>query len=79
MICLTPSLKNLTLIVCILGGVSGYAISNVNLYFYNKSLNFYLFSFMNISIWFIPILSTIGVIKYPLSLGFSTMKSFDQG
>lgn len=78
-ICLTPSLKNLTLLVCILGGLLGYLISNVRMYFYNKSLNFYLFSFINISIWFIPILSTIGLLKYPLSLGFNCMKSFDQG
>lgn len=78
-ICLTPNLKNLTLLVCILGGLLGYLISNVRMYFYNKSLNFYLFSFINISIWFIPILSTIGLLKYPLSLGFNCMKSFDQG
>lgn len=31
------------------------------------------------SIWFIPILSTVGVLNFPLSLGFKTMKSFDQG
>jgi NADH-ubiquinone oxidoreductase chain 5 len=31
------------------------------------------------SIWFIPILSTIGIIFYPLMLGFNTIKSFDQG
>lgn len=78
-ICLTPIFKNLTLLVCILGGLRGYIIRNVTLYFSNKSLNFYLFSFINISIWYIPILSTIGIIKYPLSLGFYTIKSFDQG
>nr|YP_010999327.1 NADH dehydrogenase subunit 5 [Cricotopus fuscus]WPM93173.1 NADH dehydrogenase subunit 5 [Cricotopus fuscus] len=79
MICLSPSLKNLTLFVCILGGFLGYYLSNVSLYFYNKSLNFYLFSFVNLSMWFMPLLSTIGILKYPLSLGFKTMKSFDQG
>nr|YP_010999262.1 NADH dehydrogenase subunit 5 [Cricotopus flavozonatus]WPM93108.1 NADH dehydrogenase subunit 5 [Cricotopus flavozonatus] len=79
MICLSPNLKNLTLMVCLVGGFSGYLISNVNLYFFNKSLNYYLFSFMNMSMWFMPVLSTIGIMKYPLSLGFKTMKSFDQG
>ena len=79
MICLEPALKNLTLLVCLVGGAFGYLIRHVNLYFFNKSLNYYLFSFINISIWFIPVLSTIGVIYYPLSLGFKTIKSFDQG
>lgn len=78
-ICLEPALKNLTLLVCLVGGFSGYLISKVNLYFFNKSLNYYLFSFINISIWFIPVLSTTGIVSYPLSIGFKTMKSFDQG
>jgi NADH-ubiquinone oxidoreductase chain 5 len=78
-ICLPYYLKFLTLIVCLLGGFLGYLIRNVNLYFSNKSLNFYLFSFINISIWFIPVLSTLGIIFYPIILGFKTIKSFDQG
>ena len=78
-ICLTPFLKYLTLSVCIIGGLSGYIIRNVSLYFSNKSLNYYLFSFINMSMWYIPILSTLGLVKYPLLLGFNTMKSFDQG
>ena len=78
-ICLPPILKSLTLVVCILGGVSGYVIRNVAIYFINKSLKIYLFSFFNRSIWFIPIISTIGVIFYPLLLGFNSLKSFDQG
>ncbi len=78
-ICLPSYLKFLTLFVCIVGGLAGYIIRNVNLYFFNKSLNYYLFSFINISIWFIPILSTIGIIKYPLTLGFKSIKSFDHG
>ena len=79
LICLPSYLKILTLFVCIVGGFSGYLIRNVNLYFFNKSLNYYLFRFINISIWFIPILSTIGVIKYPLTLGLKSIKSFDHG
>lgn len=72
-------LKNLILTVCLLGGIIGYCLSKVSLFFFNKSLNFYLFSFINISIWFIPLISTVGLVKYPLSLGFQTLKSFDQG
>jgi NADH-ubiquinone oxidoreductase chain 5 len=78
-ICLPIELKFLTLLVCLIGGFLGYLISNVTFYFLNKSLNYYLFSFINISIWFIPLLSTIGIIFYPLTLGYKTIKSFDQG
>lgn len=78
-ICLDFYMKNLTLMVCISGAIFGYAVRNVKIYFLNKSLNLYLFSFINISMWFIPILSTIRIIYYPLVLGFNTIKSFDQG
>ena len=78
-ICLPPILKFLTLFVCITGGVMGYLVSNVSLYFYNKSLNNYFSSFFISSMWFIPTLATTGSIFYPLLLGISVIKSFDQG
>lgn len=78
-ICLRFPFKRLTILVCIIGGIFGYLIRRVKFYFFNKSLNFYLFRFINISIWFIPILSSIRIIKYPLILGFNRIKSFDQG
>lgn len=78
-ICIPPFLKYLTLVVCVVGGFSGYIIRNVSFYFFNKSLNFYLFRFLNISIWFIPVLSTLGIVKFPLTLGFNSIKSFDHG
>nr|UQJ73402.1 NADH dehydrogenase subunit 5 [Diamesa sp. 5XL] len=79
MICLPPVLKFLTLFVCITGGVLGYLVSNVSLYFYNKSLNNYFSSFFMSSMWFMPTLATSGSIFYPLLLGMSVIKSFDQG
>nr|UXO95443.1 NADH dehydrogenase subunit 5 [Aedes vexans] len=79
MICLPFFMKMLTLFVCILGGVSGYLISNVKLFFFNKSLVFYNFSFFSGSMWYMPLISTIGVIKWPLILGMHSYKSFDQG
>nr|UQJ73584.1 NADH dehydrogenase subunit 5 [Diamesa sp. 7XL] len=79
MICLPPMLKFLTLFVCITGGVLGYLVSNVSLYFYNKSLNNYFSSFFMSSMWFMPTLATSGSIFYPLLLGMSVIKSFDQG
>lgn len=78
-ICLPIHYKLLTLFVCILGGVLGYFISVVSLYFFNKSLNNYNLTMFVSSIWFIPYISTYGIIKYPLILGQEVVKSFDQG
>lgn len=78
-ICLPLSLKLLTLTVCIIGGLFGYLVSNVNFFSFNKSLSFYLFSFFSSSMWFMPPLSTIGTTYYPLSLSFKLFKNLDQG
>lgn len=78
-ICLPYYLKNLTLIVCLLGGFTGYLIRNVNFFFINKSLVYYNFSFFSGSMWFIPLISTVGVVKWPLILGIYSYKMFDQG
>nr|QXN53132.1 NADH dehydrogenase subunit 5 [Chironomus flaviplumus] len=79
MICLPLMLKLLTLAICIIGGVVGYLISNINFFSFNKSLNYYLFSFFSSSMWFMPPLSTIGVTYYPLSMSFKLFKNLDQG
>lgn len=78
-ICLPFYYKTLTLIVCLIGAVSGYLMANVSLFFNYKSLSYYVITFFAGSIWFIPIISTLGVIKFPLNVGFSALKSFDQG
>nr|YP_010446940.1 NADH dehydrogenase subunit 5 [Chamaepsila testudinaria]UTM10305.1 NADH dehydrogenase subunit 5 [Chamaepsila testudinaria] len=79
MICLPFYLKFLTLIVCIMGGIFGYLISNISLYFINKSFNNYLVTLFLGSMWFMPYISTYGLINYPLKLGMVVIKSFDQG
>nr|YP_010693185.1 NADH dehydrogenase subunit 5 [Zeugodacus rubellus]QVL29324.1 NADH dehydrogenase subunit 5 [Ceratitis ditissima]WCB98431.1 NADH dehydrogenase subunit 5 [Zeugodacus rubellus] len=79
MVCLPIYMKLLTLFVCILGGLIGYLISNVSLYYFNKSLNNYLSSYYFGSMWFMPFISTYGVVNYPLILGGIVSKSFDQG
>nr|AFO73399.1 NADH dehydrogenase subunit 5 [Anopheles punctulatus] len=79
MICLPMNMKLLTLFVCLFGGLIGYLMSNVNLFFTNKSLYFYNFSFFSGSMWFMPLISTLGVINFPLKLGLYSYKSFDQG
>nr|YP_009231562.1 NADH dehydrogenase subunit 5 [Dixella aestivalis]ALZ48583.1 NADH dehydrogenase subunit 5 [Dixella aestivalis] len=79
MICLPMELKMLTLFVCISGGLTGYFISTVSLFFFNKSLHYYLMSSFFGSMWFMPVLSTFGVTYHPLNLGMQVIKSFDQG
>nr|YP_010227872.1 NADH dehydrogenase subunit 5 [Propsilocerus taihuensis]UDE16198.1 NADH dehydrogenase subunit 5 [Propsilocerus taihuensis] len=79
MICLSIFMKNLTLLVCLFGGLMGYFLSNVSLYFSNKSMKKYLFCFLNSTMWFLPFLSTTNLVKFPLELGNSVIKSFDQG
>lgn len=78
-VCLPFFLKNLTLTVCILGGVAGYFIRKVKFFFLNKSLNYYIFCYINSSIWFIPRISTFGLVYFPLNLGFKSLKSLDYG
>nr|QPO06853.1 NADH dehydrogenase subunit 5 [Anopheles sp. NFL-2015] len=79
MICLPLEMKLLTLFVCLLGGFIGYLLSNVGLFFINKTLYFYNFTNFVGSMWFMPVISTLGVINYPLKLGLYSYKSFDQG
>nr|UZC78770.1 NADH dehydrogenase subunit 5 [Nephrotoma sp.] len=79
MICLPLYLKLLTLIVCILGAFCGYLVSNISLKFFNKSLNYYKISHFSGSMWNMPILSTLGVMYYPLYIGKSIYDGMDQG
>nr|WKU83993.1 NADH dehydrogenase subunit 5 [Matsumyia nigrofacies] len=79
MICLPYYLKYMTLFVCIVGGLMGYLISNISLFFINKSLNNYFMSMFAGSMWFMPYISTYGIIMYPLKIGMSVLKNFDQG
>nr|UEP13605.1 NADH dehydrogenase subunit 5 [Betasyrphus serarius] len=78
-ICLPYYLKFMTLFVCIVGGLIGYLISHVSLFMFNKSLNMYYFSMFAGSMWFMPYLSTYGIINYSLNIGNTVVKNFDQG
>nr|YP_009261960.1 NADH dehydrogenase subunit 5 [Tipula cockerelliana]AMN09075.1 NADH dehydrogenase subunit 5 [Tipula cockerelliana] len=79
MICLPLYLKMLTLFVCISGALGGYVISNISFKFFNKSLNYYKLSYFSGSMWNMPILSTLGLIYYPLMIGKSVYNNMDQG
>nr|WKU83898.1 NADH dehydrogenase subunit 5 [Conicera dauci] len=79
MICLPIYMKQLTLVVCILGGLFGYMMSNIKLYFFNKSFYMMKISIFLGSMWYMPYLSTYGIISYPMILGKMILKSMDQG
>lgn len=76
---ITLYLKVLTLTICLLGGFLGFIISNISFFSFNKSLNFYFFSFFSRSIWFIPLISTICVVNIPVNISFKIYKNIDQG
>nr|WKU83967.1 NADH dehydrogenase subunit 5 [Habromyia sp. 'wygodzinskyi'] len=78
-ICLPYYLKFMTLFVCIMGGLIGYFVSKISLFFINKSLNNYFLSVFVGSMWFMPYISTYGIINYSLKLGMTVVKNFDQG
>nr|YP_010894996.1 NADH dehydrogenase subunit 5 [Austalis copiosa]WJW73509.1 NADH dehydrogenase subunit 5 [Austalis copiosa] len=78
-ICLPYYLKFMTLFVCIIGGLVGYLMSKISLFFINKSLNNYYLSMFVGSMWFMPYISTYGIINYSLKLGMNVVKNFDQG
>nr|UOU85312.1 NADH dehydrogenase subunit 5 [Mycomya fimbriata] len=79
MICLPIYLKLLILLVCLMGAIFGYLISLVSLFHFNKSLNFSYITMFTGGMWFMPILSTFGMIFYPLKIGLQIVKSMDQG
>nr|UOR16940.1 NADH dehydrogenase subunit 5 [Aplomya sp.] len=72
-------LKLLTLFVCLIGGLMGYLISNVKLFYINKSFNSYNITYFLGSMWFMPYISTYGIINNMLMIGMMVNKSFDQG
>nr|AIT96950.1 NADH dehydrogenase subunit 5 [Togoperla sp. KW-2014] len=79
MICLPAHLKMLVLTVSLLGGWVGYELAKFALNYKLVSLKWsFLCSFLG-SMWFLPFISTYGVSNWPLMMGTSTLKSFDQG
>nr|YP_010587764.1 NADH dehydrogenase subunit 5 [Tanytarsus formosanus]WAB46373.1 NADH dehydrogenase subunit 5 [Tanytarsus formosanus] len=79
MLSMPSIMKFLTLLICFLGGMLGFLISNLKFFSLNKSLMYYFFSFFSCSMWFLPFISTVGIVNYPVKIGLNIMKSFDQG
>nr|YP_010046706.1 NADH dehydrogenase subunit 5 [Toxorhynchites speciosus]QPJ78650.1 NADH dehydrogenase subunit 5 [Toxorhynchites speciosus] len=78
MIMLPKFMKLLTLIVCLLGGLIGYMLNYMFLLNSNIFVKYNLKLFVGM-MWFMPLISTLFIIKFPLKLGLNLYKSFDQG
>lgn len=72
-------MKSFTLVTCVIGGLIGFFVSDINFFSFNKSFYFYYFSYFFRTIWFIPLISTIGVVYYPIRFGLKIFKRLDQG
>lgn len=76
---LPPLIKLITLIVCISGGLMGYYLSMWSLYLKSKCQKQFLFIHFIGSMWFLPIISTLGVVAQPLQIGLTYIKIIDYG
>nr|UEK24793.1 NADH dehydrogenase subunit 5 [Potamanthellus edmundsi] len=79
LVCLPLYLKTMALSVSLMGGWLGYELSFMNLQSYLNSLKFYGVVVFSGSMWFMPMISTLGVVGYPLQMGLSVTKSMDMG
>nr|WGO58049.1 NADH dehydrogenase subunit 5 [Rhabdoblatta incisa] len=78
-ICLPLFLKLLVMTVSILGGWLGYELSKSSIGKSLMSLSVkHIVMFLG-SMWYMPYISTYGVVYQPLILGYSSLKSFDGG
>nr|YP_009057635.1 NADH dehydrogenase subunit 5 [Nymphes myrmeleonoides]AHY39218.1 NADH dehydrogenase subunit 5 [Nymphes myrmeleonoides] len=79
MICLPLIMKFMTLLVSVIGGFMGYMIFQYKLS-WNLSYLYNYFSTMFLgNMWFMPMLSTSGLNKINLYLGYLVIKNIDQG
>nr|UBN08742.1 NADH dehydrogenase subunit 5 [Geoscapheus woodwardi] len=72
-------LSVLVILVSLIGGWIGYELSKIGIGEDNYSLNFNNLSGFLGSMWYMPYLSTYGVLLSPLTVGYFSMKSFDVG
>nr|YP_022494.1 NADH dehydrogenase subunit 5 [Tetraclita japonica]BAD20520.1 NADH dehydrogenase subunit 5 [Tetraclita japonica] len=76
-IVLPYGLKNLTLVVCLLGALFGFFMSHSS--FYTTKMKFSLLIWFSGSMWFLPYLSSQPMAYMPLKLGVEIMKLGDMG
>nr|QUL61643.1 NADH dehydrogenase subunit 5 [Coenobita rugosus] len=78
-ICLSPLMKNLVLLISITGGLMGYLLNIMNINFKLNSLNFYPVVTFSGSMWFLPFMSTFNVSQSSLTAGQTYSKMIDKG
>nr|YP_008082890.1 NADH dehydrogenase subunit 5 [Paralithodes brevipes]BAN28996.1 NADH dehydrogenase subunit 5 [Paralithodes brevipes] len=79
MICMSLSIKMLTLFISVVGGALGYLLNMMTIDYKLKSLGIYnLIVFMG-SMWFMPFISTLNFSKNSLAGGSSFYKLCDKG
>nr|YP_009995344.1 NADH dehydrogenase subunit 5 [Ochthebius deletus]QNP09747.1 NADH dehydrogenase subunit 5 [Ochthebius deletus] len=78
-ICLPFYMKMMTLFVISMGLFMGYQLSLFYIHYNLKSLFYYKITLFFSLMWNMPFLSTFGVNYYPLMIGNSYYKFFDQG
>nr|YP_009935690.1 NADH dehydrogenase subunit 5 [Macrosoma conifera]QNS38633.1 NADH dehydrogenase subunit 5 [Macrosoma conifera] len=79
MIYLPLNLKLMVIYVVIMGMIMGYLMSNMNIYSMNKYLKTYNLSSFLCLMWFMPNLSTYGLVYYFLSFSNKLNKNIDLG
>uniref|UniRef100_UPI0030E59F9E NADH dehydrogenase subunit 5 n=1 Tax=Ocypode rotundata TaxID=1844313 RepID=UPI0030E59F9E len=79
MICLSPFMKFLVLLISLVGGVVGYMLNLMNTSQNLKSLKNYSIVSMSGSMWFMPFLSTKHISKVYLISGVKTEVAVDKG
>nr|YP_010554809.1 NADH dehydrogenase subunit 5 [Sternochetus gravis]UYP50694.1 NADH dehydrogenase subunit 5 [Sternochetus gravis] len=72
-------MKIMTLLMIFAGILLGYEFSQIKFYYQNKSLKFYHYSMFFSNMWNMPILSTLGVSPYFLTLGQLYLTKMDYG
>nr|ASS30708.1 NADH dehydrogenase subunit 5 [Birgus latro] len=78
-VCLSPFMKSLVLVVSIVGGLMGYLLNIMNVNFKLNSLGFYPLVVFSGSMWFLPFLSTFNISSVSLSMGQVYFKMIDKG
>nr|YP_010385153.1 NADH dehydrogenase subunit 5 [Tritodynamia horvathi]UPM51607.1 NADH dehydrogenase subunit 5 [Tritodynamia horvathi] len=79
MICLNTLMKNLVLMISVVGGLLGYSFNLLNITHTMKSLSSYNLVVISGSMWFMPFLSTKSFSNLSLSSGVKVEKLGDKG
>nr|YP_010265393.1 NADH dehydrogenase subunit 5 [Dardanus arrosor]UIR97904.1 NADH dehydrogenase subunit 5 [Dardanus arrosor] len=78
-ICLSPFMKNMTLLICILGGATGYLLNLMSLQHSLSSLRLYPMTVFAGSMWFMPFLSTFNMSQTSLMSSINYSNMIDKG